>query len=61
MNRKISCDLHYGLCPYESITILCTGGTQKISCDLRYSLCPYESITIYVYHWYTKNLMRLTL
>ena len=58
--QKISCDLRYNLCPYKlSIIILCTTGTQKISCDLRYSLCPYESITIFVYQWYTKNLMRL--
>ena len=58
--QKISCDLHFSLCPYMNpLQFLCTGGTQKISCDLRFSLCPYESIIIFVYHWYTKNLMRL--
>ena len=45
--------------PMNPLQFLCTSGTQKISCDLRFSLCPYESITIFVYQWYTKNLMRL--
>ena len=38
---------------------MCTTSTQKISCNLHYSLCPYEFIIIFVYRWYTKNLMRL--
>ena len=33
MIRSVYHFLHYSLCPYESIIILCTGGTQKISCD----------------------------
>ena len=28
--HKISCDLRYSLCLYESITILCIGGTQNL-------------------------------
>ena len=53
--HKISCDLRCSLCPYESITILYTSGTQNL---MRLTLCPYQSITILCTTG-TQDLMRL--